>query len=130
MEADFVNEQKRHSETIKEMNSNERRVKDLAFQSEEDKKTQNRLQRNIEKLEGKLKSYRRQVEETEEIAAANLGKYRHAQQELESAYERADIAENQVAKLRVQSRSGSVMGRGASAQRESSAVPRADSVRR
>ena len=61
------------------MNSNERRVKDLAFQSEEDKKTQNRLQRNIEKLEGKLKAYRRQVEETEEIAAANLTKYRNAQ---------------------------------------------------
>lgn len=112
------------------MNSNERRFKDLAFQSEEDKKTQNRLQRNIEKLEGKLKAYRRQVEETEEIAAANLTKYRNAQQEVESAYERADIAENQVAKLRAQTRSGSVMGRGASAQRDSSAAPRADSVRR
>merc|ERR1712127_474058 len=98
---------------------------------EEDRKNSTRLQRNVEKLDSKLKSYRRQVEESEEIASNNLSKYRQAQQELEQVYERADIAENQVSKLRAQSRSASVLGRGASVQRESRAVsrlPREESV--
>lgn len=115
MEAEFANVQRGNLETLKELSHSERRSKELQFQSEEDKKTQQRLQRSIEKLEAKLKTYRRQVEETEEIAASNLAKYRQAQQELETAFERADIAENQVAKLRA-TRSASVAARAASVQ--------------
>ena len=115
MEAEFANVQRGNLETLKELSHSERRAKELQFQSEEDKKTQQRLQRSIEKLEAKLKTYRRQVEETEEIAASNLAKYRQAQQELETAFERADIAENQVAKLRA-TRSASVAARAASVQ--------------
>ncbi len=115
MEAEFANAQRNNLETLKELSHNDRKVKEMQFQSEEDKKTQQRLQRTVEKLEAKLKAYRRQVEETEEIAASNLAKYRQAQQELEGAFERADIAENQVAKLRA-NRSASVAARAASAQ--------------
>ena len=100
---------------MKEMSHNERKLKDLLYQSEEDNKTQIRLQRSLEKADAKLKTYRRQVEETEEIASNNLSKFRQAQQELETAYERADIAENQVSKFRAQ-RSASQVGRGASVQ--------------
>ena len=41
----------------------------------------------------------------EEIASVNLSKYRKVQQELEDAEERADIAENGLAKLRAKNRS-------------------------
>lgn len=43
----------------------------------------------------------------EEIAALNLAKFRKAQQELEEAEERADLAEQAIAKLRTKGRSGS-----------------------
>ncbi len=116
METELNTEQKHHQETLKEISKHDRRAKDFAFQAEEDKKTQIRLQRAIEKLENKIKALRRQVEETEEIAASNLFKYRQAQQELENAFERADIAENQVAKIRAQKRSASIAPKASSPQ--------------
>jgi hypothetical protein len=63
-----------------------------------------------------LKVYKRQIEEAEEIAALNLAKFRKAQHELDDAAERADQAENQVAKNRAQNRSTVSMGRGSSPQ--------------
>ena len=47
------------------------------------------------------------VEEAEEIAALNLAKFRKAQQELEEAEERADLAEQAIAKFRTKGRAGS-----------------------
>ena len=55
-------------------------------------------------MQSKLKVYKKQIEDAEEIAAINLAKYRKAQHELDDAAERADQAENQVAKARAQSR--------------------------
>ena len=40
-----------------------------------------------------MKSYKKQIEEAEEIAALNLAKYRKVQADLESSEERADINE-------------------------------------
>ena len=40
-----------------------------------------------------MKSYKKQIEEAEEIAALNLAKFRKAQQELEETSERAALAE-------------------------------------
>ena len=48
----------------------------------------------IDQLQGKVKSYKKQIEEAEEIAALNLAKFRKAQQELEETEERARLAEN------------------------------------
>ena len=48
---------------MKELRKNDRRLKELAFQAEEDRKNQLRLQDLSEKLQGKLKVYKRQVEE-------------------------------------------------------------------
>ncbi|CAF4272958.1 unnamed protein product, partial [Adineta steineri] len=64
-----------------------------------------RLQDLTEKLQAKLKVYKRQVEEAEEIAALNLAKFRKVQTDLEESAERADIAENQLGKLRAKNRS-------------------------
>ncbi|MDJ8948213.1 hypothetical protein PO867_15085, partial [Clostridium perfringens] len=99
------NEQKRHQETQKNMRKQDRRLKELAFQSDEDRKNQERMQDMIDKLQQKIKTYKRQVEEAEEIAAINLAKYRKVQHELEEAEERADMSENTLAKLRAKNRS-------------------------
>jgi hypothetical protein len=48
------------------------------------------------KLQQKIKTYKKQIEEAEEIAALNLAKFRKAQQELEEAEERSKLAENQL----------------------------------
>ena len=48
------------------------------------------------KLQGKIKTYKKQIEEAEEIAALNLAKFRKAQQELEETEERAKLAEAQM----------------------------------
>ena len=45
------------------------------------------------KLQQKIKTYKKQIEEAEEIAALNLAKYRKAQQELEETEERSRMAE-------------------------------------
>merc|ERR1712200_249956 len=44
------------------------------------------------KMEGKIRTYKQQIEEAEEIAALNLAKFRKAQQELEETEERAKLA--------------------------------------
>ena len=44
------------------------------------------------KLQQKIKTYKNQIEEAEEIAALNLAKYRKAQQELEETEERGKMA--------------------------------------
>lgn len=63
MEAEYDTEQRRHAETQKNARKADRRLKELAFQCEEDKKNQERLQELIDKLQNKIKTYKRQVEE-------------------------------------------------------------------
>ena len=48
------------------------------------------------KQQFKIKVYKKQIEEAEEIAALNLAKFRKAQQELEENEERARLAEAQM----------------------------------
>ena len=52
-----------------------------------------RMQELVDKLQNKVKSYKKQIEEAEEIAALNLAKFRKVQADLESSEERADISE-------------------------------------
>ena len=86
-------------------------MKELQFQADEDRKNHERMQDLVDKLQQKIKTYKRQIEEAEEIAALNLAKFRKVQQELEDAEERADMAENAVAKLRAKNRSSASAGR-------------------
>ncbi len=70
----------------------------------------------VEQLQNKIKAYRKQVEETEEIASLNLSKYRKVQQELDDAIERADESENTLAKLKAKNRSSLSLSRAPSMQ--------------
>ncbi|XP_049529660.1 myosin heavy chain, muscle isoform X4 [Anopheles darlingi] len=125
LESELDSEQRRHADAQKNLRKSERRIKELTFQSEEDRKNHERMQDLVDKLQQKIKTYKRQIEEAEEIAALNLAKFRKAQQELEEAEERADIAEQAATKFRTKGgRAGSVQ-RGASPapQRQPSAIP-------
>uniref|UniRef100_A0A8C2IYT9 Myosin heavy chain 7 n=1 Tax=Cyprinus carpio TaxID=7962 RepID=A0A8C2IYT9_CYPCA len=97
-------EQRKASESVKGVRKYERRIKELTYQTEEDRKNLARLQDLVDKLQLKVKSYKRAAEEAEEQANTNLGKFRKIQHELDEAEERADIAESQVNKLRAKSR--------------------------
>merc|ERR1711978_549427 len=105
LEVELDNEQRRHADSAKGLRKQDRRLKELAFQSDEDRKNQDRLQALIDGLQGKIKSFKHQAEEAEEIAAINLSKYRKVQHDLEEAEERADMAENTLTKLRMKNRS-------------------------
>lgn len=48
---------------MKNLRKGERRLKELIFQTEEDHKTNQRMQELVEKLQNKLKSYKHQIEE-------------------------------------------------------------------
>ncbi|XP_067673666.1 myosin heavy chain, striated muscle-like [Haliotis asinina] len=111
LETELENEQQRHAENQKNSRLADRRLKEIAFQADEDRKNQARLQETVDKLNSKLKTYKMQIEEAEEIAAMNLGKFRKVQQELEDAEERADVAEGTLQKLRAKNRSSVSMAR-------------------
>ena len=63
MEAEYEAEGRRHQETQKNLRKADRRLKELAFQVDEDKKASERGNELIEKLQEKIKTYKRQVEE-------------------------------------------------------------------
>lgn len=63
LEGEMDSEQKRATDAIKGIRKYERRVKELTYQTEEDKKTVLRLQDLVDKLQLKVKVYKRQNEE-------------------------------------------------------------------
>merc|ERR1711872_732282 len=97
LEVELGNVQAHTGENSKGYQKSERRAKELAFQIEEDKKNQDRMSDLANKLQAKIKTYKKQIEE---IAALNLAKFRKAQQELEETEERARLAEAQMSLAR------------------------------
>uniref|UniRef100_A0A674DQ63 Myosin-7 n=1 Tax=Salmo trutta TaxID=8032 RepID=A0A674DQ63_SALTR len=104
LENEVEAEQKKGADAIKGIRKYERRIKELTYQTEEHCKNMARLQDLADKLQLKVKSYKRAAEEAEEQANTNLTKFRKMQHDLDEAKERADIAESQVNKLRAKSR--------------------------
>ncbi|MCP9266367.1 Myosin-4 [Dirofilaria immitis] len=101
LENELDGEQRRYQETNKSLTKHERRIRELQFQ-----KNAERTRDLIEKLQNKLKSQKKQIEEAEELANVNLQKFRQIQHQLDDAEERADHAENSLSKMRAKSRSG------------------------
>ncbi|GAB5572719.1 myosin-6 [Prionailurus iriomotensis] len=86
LENELEAEQKRNAESVKGMRKSERRIKELPpTRTEEDKKNLLRLQDLVDKLQLKVKAYKRQAEEAEEQANTNLSKFRKVQHELDEA---------------------------------------------
>merc|ERR1719516_51939 len=76
LESELDAESRRNGDICKNLRKAERTIKELTFASDEDKKNHERMQALIDQLQGKVKSYKKQIEEAEEIAALNLAKYR------------------------------------------------------
>merc|ERR1719402_1074888 len=91
LEAELAATQGRTGESAKAYQRAERKCKEILFSSGE-KKNQDRMTDLAAKLQSKIKVYKQQIEEAEEIAALNLAKFRKAQQELEETEERAKLA--------------------------------------
>merc|ERR1712062_510271 len=108
LESELDAENRRFSDAQKNLRKSERRIKELAYSSDEDRKNHERMQGLIDQLQAKIKTYKKQIEEAEEIAALNLAKFRQAQGQLADASERADINEQALAKTKAKVRGASV----------------------
>merc|ERR1711994_965648 len=101
-------ENRRFADGQKNMRKSERHIQELTYATDEDRKNHERMQFLIDELQGRIKSYKKQIEEAEEIAALNLAKFRQAQSNLAETSERADLNEQALAKLKSKGRAGSV----------------------
>ena len=108
LESEMEAENRRCSDAQKNLRKSERHIKELAYQQDEDRKNHERMQGLIDQLQGKIKSYKKQIEEAEEIAALNLAKFRQVQTNLAGSTERADLNEQALAKTRARGRSASI----------------------
>ena len=108
LESEMDAENRRLADAGKNLRKSERRIKELSFAAEEDRKNHERMQGLIDQLQGKIRSYKKQIEEAEEIAALNLAKYRQAQGQLAESEERADLNESALAKYKARERASSM----------------------
>merc|ERR1711973_716792 len=102
---ELESENRRCADAQKNLRKSERRIKELSYQQDEDRKNHERMQGLIDQLQGKIKSYKKQIEEAEEIAAPNLAKFRQVQTNLSDSSERADLNEQALAKMKARGRS-------------------------
>merc|ERR1719205_252198 len=101
LEAELGSTQSRTGEMMKTNQRAERKVKELQFAQDEDKKNQEKMSELAGKLQQKIKTYKQQIEEAEEIAALNLAKFRKAQQQLEETEDRAKMADANLSSVRM-----------------------------
>merc|ERR1711887_72314 len=90
LEVMINNEKKAHSVTMTELHTKTRSIKELILQSEEDRKNIIILQDSLDKLNEKIKMYKRQLEEQESISNSNIMRVKKFQRELESSEARAE----------------------------------------
>ncbi len=108
LESEMDAENRRLGDAGKNLRKSERHIKELTYAAEEDRKNYERMQGLIDQLQGKIRSYKKQIEEAEEIAALNLAKYRQAQGNLGESEERADLNEQALAKYKAKERAASL----------------------
>merc|ERR1719492_579584 len=100
LEAELGSTQAQTTDSVKAFQRADRKVKELKFGQDEDKKNQERMSDLASKLQQKIKTYKQQIEEAEEIAALNLAKFRKAQQQLEETEERSKMADSNMSVVR------------------------------
>merc|ERR1711992_388275 len=97
-------EKKSHSVTMTELQTKTRQIKELVLQSEEDRKNIIILQESLDKLNEKIKMYKRQLEEQESISNSNIMRVKKFQRELETAGSSAEEAESTLDQFRSRER--------------------------
>merc|ERR1711964_224334 len=108
LESELDAESRRNGDICKNLRKSERSIKELTFAGDEDKKNHERMQALIDQLQGKVKSYKKQIEEAEEIAALNLAKYRKVAGALGDAEASADANEQAMAMRKARAKSASL----------------------
>merc|ERR1712064_106047 len=93
LESELDAESRRLGDAQKNLRKSERQVKEYTYQQDEERKN---------------RSYKKQIEEAEEIAALNLAKFRQVQANLQQSGERADLNEQALAKMKARARSASL----------------------
>merc|ERR1712073_287707 len=109
LESELDAENRRGTDAQKNLRKSERHIKELTYQQDEDRKNHERMQGLIDQLQGKIKSYKKRIEEAEEIAALNLAKYRKVAGALGDASAAADAAEQEAAMRKARARSASLV---------------------
>merc|ERR1712020_357414 len=104
LEVMINNEKKSHAATMTELHTKTRSIKELILQSEEDRKNIIILQESLDKLNEKIKMYKRQLEEQESISNSNIMRVKKFQRELECAENRAEEAESTLNQFRSRER--------------------------
>jgi len=104
IEAELDEEKRRHAETIKILRKKERTVKEIVIQCEEDQKSINLLQENLDKAVAKINMYKRQLTEQETVSSQSVTRVRRFQREVEAAEERAECAESNLNLVRAKHR--------------------------
>jgi len=97
-------EKQTHVETTTILHKKESSVKALLLQSEEDRKNIIILQESLDKLNEKIKMYKRQLEEQEQISNSNIMRVKKFQRELEASEARAEEAESSLNAFRSRAR--------------------------
>merc|ERR1712037_976318 len=100
LESELEAESRRNSDSFKNLNKSERRIKELTFSADEDRKIHERMQSLVDQLQSKIKCFKKQIEEAEEIAALNLAKFRKVQGNLSDAEAHADLNEQALGKAK------------------------------
>merc|ERR1712080_166329 len=85
LQSELEAENRRFSDSSKNLRKSERKIKEITYASDEDRKNHERMQALIDQLQLKIKTYKKQIEEAEEIAALNLAKFRQCQAQLQES---------------------------------------------
>merc|ERR1719435_782915 len=107
LQSELEAEGRRHAEGQRNLKKSERHIAELTFAKDEDRKNHERMQALIDSLQGKIKSYKQQIEEAEEVAALNLAKFRKVMVSLGESSETTEIKEAALSKAK-RARSGSL----------------------
>merc|ERR1719211_901614 len=76
LESEVDAEARRMADAQKNLKASERHIKEITLKQSEDAENKDKMSKLIDSLNGKIESYKKQIEEAEEIAALNLTKYR------------------------------------------------------
>merc|ERR1739842_164593 len=104
LESEVDAENRRMGDACKNLRKSERRIKEMTYAADEDRKNHERMQGLVDQLQAKINTYKQQSEEAEEIAALNLAKFRQVQAQLGDACCTADLNEKALAKTKAAGR--------------------------
>lgn len=105
LESEVDAEARRMADATKNLQASERHIKEISLKQGEDAANKLKMDVLIDSLHSKIGTYKKQIEEAEEIASLNLTKYRQTQAQLADASQRADLNEKALAKSRATARS-------------------------